>query len=94
MIDAQEAWRIGLVNRLVPGADLMAEAEKLLRTILEQGPLAVAAVLEAIDAAFEMPAPQALLLEANHFGLLSSTGDMREGMAAFLEKRKADFRGV
>jgi enoyl-CoA hydratase len=94
MIDAQEAWRIGLVNRVVPAAALAAEAVSLLRTILDQGPLAVAAVLEAVDAGYEMPTPEALLLEANHFGLLSSTTDMREGMAAFLEKRKAAFRGV
>ena len=94
MIDAQEAWRIGLVNRVVPAAALGTEAETMLRTILDQGPLAVAAVLEAVDAGYEMPTPEALLLEANHFGLLSSTSDMREGMAAFLEKRKAAFRGV
>ena len=93
MIDAQEAWRIGLVNRVVPAADLRAEAESLFRTILGQGPLAVAAVLEAVDAGYEMPTPEALLLEANHFGLLSSTSDMREGMLAFLEKRKAAFTG-
>jgi len=93
MIDAQEAWRIGLVNRVVPAAALEAEARGLLQTILEQGPLAVAAVLEAVDAGYEIPTPEALLLEANHFGLLSSTADMREGMTAFLEKRKAAFTG-
>ena len=57
------------------------------------GPLAVAAVLEAVDAGLEMGREEALLLEANHFGLLSSTADMREGMQAFLEKRAARFRG-
>jgi len=93
MIDAQEAWRIGLVNRVVPAAALDTEARSLLQTILDQGPLAVAAVLEAVDAGYEMPTPEALLLEANHFGLLSSTADMREGMAAFLAKRKAAFTG-
>ena len=93
MIDAQEAWRIGLVNRVVPAAALDAEARSLLQTILDQGPLAVAAVLEAVDAGYEMPTPEALLLEANHFGLLSSTADMREGMAAFLAKRRAAFTG-
>jgi len=93
MIDAQEAWRIGLVNRVVPAEALRTEAEGMLRTILDQGPLAVAAVLEAVDAGYEMPTPEALLLEANHFGLLSSTADMREGMAAFLEKRKPSFQG-
>jgi enoyl-CoA hydratase len=93
MIDAQEAWRIGLVNRVFPSDQLIAEAEKLLRTILENGPLAVRLVLEAVDAGLEMTAEDAHLLEANHFGLLASTEDMREGMAAFLEKRKANFRG-
>lgn len=93
MIDAQEAWRIGLVNRVVPADRLLAETEGLLRTILAQGPLAVASVLEAVEAGLEMGQEEALLLEANHFGLLSSTADMREGMQAFLEKRPAKFRG-
>lgn len=93
MIDAQEAWRIGLVNRVVPADRLLSETETLLQTIHAQGPLAVAAVLEAVDAGQEMQSDQALLLEANHFGLLSATQDMREGMQAFLEKRKAEFRG-
>jgi enoyl-CoA hydratase len=93
MIDAQEAWRIGLVNRVVPADRLLAETETLLRTMLAQGPLAVACVLEAVDAGAEMGRDEALLLEANHFGLLSSTPDMREGMQAFLEKRPAQFRG-
>ena len=92
MIDAEEAWRIGLVNRVVPAEELLPEAVKLLRGILAQGPLAVAAVLEAVDAGLEMPQDEALLLEANHFGLLSATEDMREGMAAFLAKRPAAFR--
>ncbi|HSB53329.1 MAG TPA: enoyl-CoA hydratase-related protein [Gemmatimonadales bacterium] len=93
MIDAQEAWRIGLVNRVVPGDRLLSETETLLRTMLAQGPQAVACVLEAVDAGTEMARDEALLLEANHFGLLSSTGDMREGMQAFLEKRPPVFKG-
>ncbi len=91
VIDAQAAWRIGLVNRVVPADKLMAEAEGLLRTILAQGPLAVASVLELVDAGAAMPAAEALLFEANHFGLLSGTSDMREGMAAFLAKRAPRF---
>lgn len=94
MIDAAEAYRIGLVNRVVPGDKLLAEAETLLRTILENGPLAIRACLEAVDAGLETSLDQALLLEANHFGLLSATEDMREGTRAFLEKRKPVFRGV
>jgi enoyl-CoA hydratase len=93
MIGAEEAWRIGLVNRVVPAADLLGEATRLVRRILEQGPIAVRLVLEAVDAGFEMGAAEALLLEANHFALASATDDMREGMRAFLEKRKPAFRG-
>jgi enoyl-CoA hydratase len=93
MIDAQEAWRIGLVNRVVPGDRLLPESEQLLRTILENGPLAVRACLEAVDAGLGMSLDEALLFEANYFGLLSGTADMREGTRAFLEKRKAAFSG-
>jgi enoyl-CoA hydratase len=93
MIDAQEAWRIGLVNRVVPAERLLAEAEALARTILEQAPLAVRLVLEAVEAGLDLTVDEALLLEANHFGLLSATADMREGTAAFLEKRKPRFEG-
>ena len=93
MIDAQEAWRIGLVNRVVPADQLLAESERLIRSILENGPLAIRACLELVDAGLEMPTDEALRLEAATFGLLSATADMREGTRAFLEKRKAGFRG-
>jgi enoyl-CoA hydratase len=93
MIDAQEAWRIGLVNRVVPAGRLIEECETMLRAILDNGPLAVRACLESVDAGLGLPLDDALQLEANLFGLLSGTADMREGTAAFLEKRKADFRG-
>jgi enoyl-CoA hydratase len=93
MIDAQEAWRIGLVNRVVPGDQLLPECEQLLRTILENGPLAVRACLALVDAALDVPLDQGLRLEAVTFGLLSATADMREGTAAFLAKRKAAFTG-
>jgi enoyl-CoA hydratase len=94
MIDAAEAYRIGLVNRVVPAEGLLREAEGLLRTILENGPLAIRACLEAVDSGLETSLDQALLLEANHFGLLSGTDDMREGTRAFIEKRKAVFKGL
>jgi enoyl-CoA hydratase len=94
MIDAQEAHRIGLVNRVVPADRLMAESEQLLRTILENGPLAVRACLEAVDAGLDAGLDEALLLEANLFGLLSGTADMREGTAAFAAKRKPAFKGT
>ena len=93
MIDAAEAYRIGLINRVLPGDRLLAESEALLRTILENGPLAIRACLEAVDAGMETTLDQALLLEANLFGLLSGTSDMREGTTAFTEKRKAVFKG-
>jgi enoyl-CoA hydratase len=93
MVGAEEALQMGLVNRVVPSDKLMAESEQLLRTILANGPLAVRLCIEAVDAGLEMSMDEALLLEANHFGLLASTDDMREGMAAFLEKRTASFRG-
>jgi enoyl-CoA hydratase len=94
MIDAQEAYRIGLVNRVVPADRLMSESEQLLRTILENGPLAVRACLEAVDTGLDVGMDEALLLEANLFGLLSGTADMREGTAAFVEKRKPAFKGA
>jgi enoyl-CoA hydratase len=94
MIDAAEAYRLGLVNRVVPADKLLSEAETMLQIILGNGPLAIRACLEAVDAGLETSLDQALLLEANHFGLLTATEDMREGTKAFLEKRKPVFRGV
>ena len=93
MIDAAEAYRIGLVNRVVPANELMAETEKMLRGILSMGPLAVRLSMEAIDHGLEMTLDEGLLLEANHFGLLAATQDTKEGLSAFLEKRPAQFTG-
>jgi enoyl-CoA hydratase len=93
MIDAQEAYRIGLVNKVVPAAQLLPESEKMLRGILAMGPLAVRLALEAVDQGLEMTLDEGLLLEANHFGLLAATKDMKEGLTAFLEKRQARFEG-
>jgi enoyl-CoA hydratase len=94
MIDAQEAYRIGLVNRVVPADRLMSESEQILRSILENGPLAVRACLEAVDTGLDVGMDEALLLEANLFGLLSGTADMREGTAAFAAKRTPAFKGA
>jgi enoyl-CoA hydratase len=93
MIDAQEAWRIGLVNRVIAADQLLGEAEKLLRTILENGPLAVAGCIRMVEDQETLPVDQALSLESERFGELAGTADFREGTAAFLGKRKAGFRG-
>jgi enoyl-CoA hydratase len=93
MVDADEALRIGLCDRVVEPEAVLAEAEALLRTILAMGPLAVRQVIEAVDAGFTAGIDDALDGEAVRFGLLAGSEDMREGMAAFLAKRPAEFRG-
>ena len=93
MVDAAEAFRIGLVNRVVPQAELLNAAESLVGKIVANGPVAVALAIEAVDHGYNSTTEDALRLESNLFGLLASTADMKEGMAAFLEKRKADFKG-
>jgi enoyl-CoA hydratase len=93
MIDAAEAYRIGLVNRVVPAAELLGAARALLTTILAQGPLAVALCIEAVDRGLDMGLDDAIALEASYFGLLSASADKTEGMRAFLEKRPARFTG-
>ncbi len=91
-IGAAEAERIGLVNKVVPADQLMTVAEEMARTIAKRGPLAVSAAIEAVMSGSEMPFEEGQFLEATLFGLLASTEDMREGMAAFLEKRAANFQ--
>jgi enoyl-CoA hydratase len=92
-INAQDAERIGLVNKVVPAEELMAAAEKMARTIMSRGPLAVRAAIEAVMSGSEMPYEEGQFLEATLFGLLCATEDTKEGMKAFLEKRPAEFRG-
>ena len=94
MIDAAEAHRIGLVNRVVVGDALIETAHAMLATILAQGPLAVAHCIEAVDRGLDMSLDDAIALEASYFGLLSATADTAEGMHAFLEKRAAKFSGT
>ena len=91
-IGADEAQRIGLVNKVVPADQLIPVAEELARKIMTRGPLAVRASIEAVMSGSEMPFAEGQVLEATLFGLLASTDDMKEGMAAFLEKRPAEFR--
>jgi enoyl-CoA hydratase len=93
-IDAAEAHRIGLVNRVVPAAALVETARAMLAGILTQGPLAVAHCIEAVDRGYDLPLDDAIALEASYFGLLSATADKAEGMRAFLEKRPATFGGL
>ena len=92
-ISAQEAHRLGLVNRVVPAASLMREAKALAATLAAKAPVAVRYILEAVHKGLEMPFPQAQIFEATLFGLVASTDDMREGTKAFLEKRMPDFKG-
>lgn len=93
MVDAQEALRIGLVNRVFPAESLLAEAEGLLRKMLANGPLSLRFTLEAVRSGLEMPLAEALRLEATLFGLICTSDDMKEGTQAFLEKRPGQFRG-
>jgi enoyl-CoA hydratase len=92
-INAQEAYRIGLVNQVVPQKDLIAAAEALARKIMANGPLAVRFSMEAINHGMEMTQEEGQFLEATLFGLCCTTADMKEGTRAFLEKRPAKFVG-
>jgi len=92
-ITAEEAHRIGLVNRVVPGAALMTEAKKLAAQLAAGAPMAMRYIVNAINKGAEMGFAEACQYEAALFGLVASTEDMREGTAAFLQKRKAEFKG-
>jgi enoyl-CoA hydratase len=93
MIGADEAYRIGLVNEIVPGPELVARAEAILLEIAGNGPIAIRYALEATNKGMETNQSQGLALEASYFGLCAGTEDKKEGTAAFLEKRPARFRG-
>lgn len=93
MITAEEAQRIGLVNHIYEPAELLPAADALAKKIIANAPLAVKYTMEAIERGIEMPQEEGLFLEATLFGLACATEDMREGTKAFLEKRKADFKG-
>jgi enoyl-CoA hydratase len=92
-IAADEAQRIGLVNRVVPAADLMAAARTLAAQLAKSAPIAMRYIINAVNKGVEIPFAEACQYEATLFGLVASTDDMKEGTAAFLEKRKAAFRG-
>ncbi len=92
-ITAVDAYRLGLVNRVVTSANLMGEARKLAQALAAKAPIAVRYIIDAVNKGLQMPMPDAQVFEATLFGLVSTTDDMREGTAAFLEKRKPEFKG-
>ena len=92
-ITADEARRIGLVNRVVPAALLMTDARALAAQLARSAPIAMRYIINAVNKGVEIPFAEACQYEATLFGLVASTDDMREGTAAFLEKRKAAFKG-
>ena len=92
-ITAEEALRIGLVNRVYPAAELMAESKKLALHLAKAAPIAMRYIINAVNKGAEMPFAEACQYEATLFGLVASTDDMREGTTAFLAKRKAEFKG-
>ncbi len=92
-ISAQEMAAHGLVNRVVPKGEHLNEALKLAKTVAAQAPIAVRLAKESVLATFETPLEEGLEIERKNFFLLFATEDMREGMQAFIEKRKAEFQG-
>jgi enoyl-CoA hydratase len=92
-VDAQEALRIGLVNAVVPQADLLKTAETMAQKIIGKGQVAVRLGLKAVNALDELPLSAGVKAEAEYFGQCCSSEDFKEGTTAFLEKRKAVFKG-
>ena len=90
---AAEAHRVGVVNRVVPGADLREATRELALTIAKRGPVAVASALEVLRRGLEVGQTEGENLESDAFGMLFSTADQKEGTRAFLDKRKAEFQG-
>ena len=93
MFGAQEACRVGVVNRVFPPGELEAGTLRLAETLASRAPIALRLGMEAILRGQDVPQAEGEIMESDMFGLASTTEDMRGGMAAFLEKRKADFRG-
>jgi enoyl-CoA hydratase len=92
-VTASEALQVGLVNRVVPAAELLAAARALAGELAAKAPVAMQYIIEAVNKGLEVSFDKAQFLEATLFGLVASTDDMREGTQAFLEKRKAGFKG-
>ena len=93
-VSAEEALRFGLINRIVPAAELIARAEDLASEIAQLAPLAIRACLEAVTQGNQLPLAEGLALEAKLFASLFDTNDVREGTSAFLEKRAPVFKGT
>ena len=93
VIDAKEAYEIGLVNKVIPAKDLLSETEAMAREIIKNAPLALEYAIEAINRGLDETLDAGLELEAEIFGRACSTEDSLEGAKAFLEKRKPNFRG-
>jgi enoyl-CoA hydratase len=93
MISAQEAFRIGLVNEVVPAADLIPRAEAILKEIAANAPMAVRYSLEAVNKGMDTSQSEGFALEASYFGLCAGTEDKKEGTSAFIEKRAPQFHG-
>ncbi len=93
MVDAQEAYQMGLVNKVVPPDKLLEEAEAMAKVILSKGPLAVKYAMEAVNRGLETTLEEGLRIEADLFGICCATEDKTEGTKAFLEKRKPNFQG-
>jgi enoyl-CoA hydratase len=93
LVTATEAETLGLINRVVPASLLMVEARKLADQLAGSAPIAMHYIISAVNRGLEMPFNEACAYEATLFGLVAATEDMREGTRAFLEKRKAGFKG-
>jgi enoyl-CoA hydratase/carnithine racemase len=93
MINSQEAYRIGLINEVVPAGNLIPRAEAILRQISANAPIAIKLALQAVNRGMEGSQSEGFLLEASYFGLCAATEDMKEGTNAFLQKRLPQFHG-
>ena len=93
IISAEEAYRMGLVNEVVPATDLISRAEAIIKQIAANAPIAVKFALEVTNKGLETSQSEGLLLEASYFGLCAATEDKKEGTSAFLEKRAPQFHG-
>ncbi len=93
MVDANEAYRLGLVDKVVPAAELMDQVKALAQNIASKAPVALALIKEAVNRGLEMPLDDANAFEAQAFGLVATTEDRVEGTSAFLEKRRPQFKG-